>query len=184
MDLMSLVSGGATGLLGSVLTSVVGGYIKYKNKKLDLEDRQNEREHRLKEMNTEAEIAESMENLKIADRTDERDSSTMQKAMDMIKGQLFKEEYVKHLPRWIMVPIAFMFAMVDILRAFVRPGGTLYLLVIMSAITYKVYENDPGAFYESVVDPWSVIAYMGSTSFMWWFGDRRLAKAMATRLGA
>jgi hypothetical protein len=182
MDIMSLVSGGATGLLGSVLTSVVGGYIKYKNKKLDIEDRKNEREHRLKEMDTEAKIAGDMEKLKIADRTDERDSSTMQKAMDMIKGELFKAEYAKHLPGFVMGIIAFMFAVVDIMRAVVRPGGTIYLLYVMSTITYSVYQAAPDKFYASVTDPWSVIAYMGSTAFMWWFGDRRLSKVMASKL--
>ena len=33
MDLMSLVSGGATGIIGSLATSVIGGYLKYKNSK-------------------------------------------------------------------------------------------------------------------------------------------------------
>jgi hypothetical protein len=183
MDLMNILTSGGLGALTGILGSGVTAYVSYKNKKLDLEDRRDERAHRLKEMNTEAQIAESMEKLKISDRTDERDASTMEKAMDMLKGQLFKEEYAKHLPSWVMVPIAFMFAIVDIMRAIVRPGGTLYLLYVMTVITRGVYKNDPSAFYKSVVDPWSVIAYMGSTAFMWWFGDRRLAKAMASKLG-
>jgi len=183
MDLMNLVSGGATGLLGSLATSVIGGYLKYKNRKLDLQDRKDEREHRLKEMDREADNALKLENARISDREDARDSSSMEKAMDMIKGELFKSEYARFLHPYIMGFIGLMFAMVDILRSIVRPAGTLYLLYVMSAITYEVYRHSPETFYDSVSDPWSVIAYMGSTAFMWWFGDRRLAKTMTDKLG-
>lgn len=182
MDIGNLLSGGLLGSLTGLLGSGVTAYVAYKNKKLDIEDRQNERAHRLNEMDKEAAHALTMENARIQDRTDERDASAMEKAMDMIKGQLFKQEYAKYLPRWVMAIISFLFAMVDILRAIVRPGGTVYLLYVMSTITHGVYKTDPGRFYSSVIDPWAVIAYMGSTAFMWWFGDRRLAKVMASKL--
>jgi hypothetical protein len=184
MDIGNLLSGGLLGSLTGLLGSGVTAYVAYKNKKLDIEDRKDERKHRITEIDTEAKHALTMEKVRIEDRTDERDASAMEKAMDMIKGQLFKQEYASYLPRWVMAIIAFLFAMVDIMRAVVRPGGTMYLLYVMSAITYGVYETDPARFYTSVIDPWAVIAYMGSTAFMWWFGDRRLAKVMATRLSA
>lgn len=81
--------------------------------------------------------------------------------------------------------IMFLFACVDVLKAFMRPGLTLYLTVLTSGITYMLYmildassvswltANKAAIMLTSIVD---TIVMLTTTCITWWFGDRRMAK--------
>jgi hypothetical protein len=94
--------------------------------------------------------------------------------------------------RYISVPAAFMlmclFAIVDFLKALMRPGLTLYFTTLSSLLTWKCYDIIQKANFEAITQEMAVLYFtiavdtcimLTTTCVSWWFGDRRMAKFLS-----
>lgn len=91
--------------------------------------------------------------------------------------------------RYIAVPAGFilmiLFALVDVLKAFMRPGLTLYFTILSTLLTIAAYDalqsytievlthEKALAVFTVAVD---TVIMLTTTCVTWWFGDRRMAK--------
>ncbi len=164
----SLLSGGATGVLGSLVTNVAD-YFEEKRKnqheielrKLDIEEMQQEYEAR-------KEIAAQQSQAQTTKTSYEHD------ARSYTSGMKIKSP-------WLKAGLVF----VDMVRGLVRPALTVFLIVLVWMTFSKVQAVlesagvDPlpvdraGAIYASVVD---MILYLAATSVTWWFGTSPRSK--------
>lgn len=94
--------------------------------------------------------------------------------------------------RYISVPAAFtlmcLFAIVDFLKALMRPGLTLYFTVLSSLLTFKSYQIIQSGGFQAISQEQAVLYFtiavdtcimLTTTCVTWWFGDRRMAKFLA-----
>lgn len=102
--------------------------------------------------------------------------------------------------KYIAVPAGFilmlLFALVDVLKAFMRPGLTLYFTVLSTLITIMAYNILQTDTMEVITQTKALTIFMvavdtaimlTTTCVTWWFGDRRMAKFLmrmnASKLG-
>lgn len=158
--LMGVLSGGVTGLLGTVLS---GGMKFFENKQkhsyelaiMDMEMQQMDREaaNAVKISETEMEGA---------DRTAAwaaLEASYKESTSRMSKGD----------SPWLVA--------VDVVRGLMRPVMTLGLLVLLAVIYFTVAEGlTAGDGLPMRVSIILTISYLATTSVLWWFGTRMMAK--------
>jgi len=154
---LDIVFGAITGLLGNGITA----WTNYKMQKI-----KNNHDVVMVKLETEAMIEEA-------------------KASEKWIDKLFSVEgWIKYISIPVAVLIAFLFGMVDFLKALMRPGLTMYLTGCTTWITYMAWEimQKYGTEITSIqaVDLFdqvtSIIIYLTVSSVTWWFGDRRTAK--------
>lgn len=164
----SLLSGGATGLLGSLVTNVAD-YFENKRKnqheielrKLDIQEMQQEYEAR-------KEITAQQTSAQTTQTSYEHDSRSYTSGMKIKSA-------------WLKAGLVF----VDMIRGLVRPALTVFLIILVwmtfsqvqavleSAGVDPLPVNKAGAIYASVVD---MILYLAATSVTWWFGTSPRSK--------
>jgi len=192
----NLIFGGITGLIGSITTSITN----YKIQKL-----KNEHEVIMVKENTKAMIAETEANIKITQVETEAtvelaDAGAYLKSIELGNKNMFSQKWIDNLfavqgwTRFIAVPIgvfiAFLFGMVDFLKAFTRPGITWLFTGATLFLAFTAY-NVLGSAGMSAMDTTAALAilthimdivlYLTVSCVTWWFGDRRIAKFL-TRL--
>lgn len=190
-SILSLFSGGLTGLLGNCFTA----FINYKNQQIS-----NKHDLDLMKAKQELLVAQTNANIKISDnnlkgdleRADSDAYVASQKTGDIT---LFASDWVSNLlsykgkMKYFTVPvgvfIATLFAFVDFLKALMRPGLTLYLTVLTSWLTFISWNIIKNAglqgidtttalsIFTTIID---TIIYLTISCVTWWFGDRRMAK--------
>ena len=170
--LLNILTGGATGLLGSLFT-VIFGYFEEKRKnaheiemrQLDMEEMDKEWEYRQRAADREADVRlqESSDDLMRASYVN--DSATYTKGHD--------------LPRWGVIPLL----LVDLVRGLIRPSLTIILIwmiystrceiiAILEAAGISAITPDLAlGIYREVV---ASILYCGTTALLWWFGSRQI----------
>jgi len=187
---LDIVFGAITGLLGNGITA----WTNYKMQKI-----KNAHDIVIIEKETEAMIVEAEANIQIEKARIEgevelTEASTFLEGIKEGNKQAFSDKWIDKLfnvegwVRYISIPvavlIAFLFGMVDFLKALMRPGLTLYLTGCTTWITYlawNILEKYGTAItsvqaveiFDQVV---SIIIYLTVSSVTWWFGDRRTAK--------
>jgi len=203
----NIFTGGlGTGVLG-VLSGLVGGVVtsitNYKMKKLQMEERSQERIHE-KDMlaaETEAMIAESKAKIEVA--KEQTAGAIELSELDAYKESqketgitLFQSSYMGLLPdnklgSFCKFFIAISFAFVDVLKGTARPVLTYYTMILATIVTYMAYEivgkkgiiMTPEQAYSLFNLAIQTIWYLAVTSYAWWFADRRAAKFMAKQIG-
>ena len=192
----NLIFGGITGLIGSITTSITN----YKIQKL-----KNEHEVIMVKENTKAMIAETQANIEITQVETEAtielaDSHAYLKSIELGNKNMFSQKWIDNLfavqgwTRFIAIPvgvlIAFLFGMVDFLKAFTRPGITWLFTgaTLFLGFTAWTVLGDAGmsamdttaalAILTHIMD---IVLYLTVSCVTWWFGDRRIAKFL-TRL--
>ena len=147
--LTMMLSGGATGLLGTLMS---GGISFFKKKQANAHMLQL-REMDMRELALEAQSSERQEALKLEAamrKGSYADARTfISKNMKLTNGQ-----------KWIVV-------FIDLIRGLMRPVITIFFLVM----TYLLYRQ--GQETQSIE---SAIIYMTTTTVLWWFGTRQLEK--------
>ncbi|CCO22213.1 hypothetical protein [Maridesulfovibrio hydrothermalis] len=173
--ILSIVTGGATGLLGSLFTGIFG-YFEEKRKnaheiemrRLDMEEMDKEWQYRQRAADREAEtrLQESADDLMQASYAN--DTATYSAGHD--------------LPKWGVIPLL----LVDMIRGLIRPALTVILIWMIYSTRREVMEvlNAAGItaitpdsalkIYNEVV---SSILYCGTTALLWWFGSRQIRKS-------
>jgi len=142
----SVLTGGATGLIGSLLTKGIGLFEAHQKRK----DRALDYEHELKllDKQTEARIAESESELAIANA---------ETAASLRMASYEHDSKTGRPHRWV----------VDTLRL-VRPTLTLFLLTLV--FTIYMTTSDLGMKDQIIVS----VLFMCSSAVTWWFGSRSL----------
>jgi hypothetical protein len=159
--LMGVLSGGVTGLLGTVIS---GGMKFFENKQkhshelaiMDME---------MKQMDKEASIAKDIAELNMegADRTAAwaaLEASYKESTTRMSTGD----------SAWLIV--------VDVVRGLMRPAITLGTLSLMAVIYFTIAQDmAPGPDGIPVqVTIVQTVLYIATTSVLWWFGTRNMSK--------
>jgi hypothetical protein len=188
--LFETILGGLTGLVGSVVTSIMN----YKTMK-----EKNAHEIAVIAAQTAAMKAEAEANIQVT-------KAQIEGAVELANAQaymasqtagneaLFGENWVDKLlgtTGWlsylagpVACIVAFLFGFVDWFRGLMRPLMTAYLVGMSSYITYLAWQivqkygqgmthTEATAIYQSVVE---VILYLTVSCVTWWFGDRTMSK--------
>lgn len=198
--LISTILGAITGLLGNV----VGGWLKLKNSKLEIENTKIKNQHELDMVKAESDamILEAKSNIKIEQAKVEgaieiEDSKAYMQSQKEGNKNLFSNKWIDALlkieGKWkiITVPIACivatMFGAVDFLRMLIRPITTIYLCVCTTWITWMAWEimqkNQVSLSSIQAVTIFSevtnTVIYLTVSCLLWWYGDRRMEKSLS-----
>ena len=187
------IFGGVTGIVGSVVTSVMNFKTqKLKNKhevemaQIDLQRLDKEKEimlaeaeanMRITEVETEAQIE-----LADADVYKESMKAAQKDALSDVVHQKLMEG--GKFSQVIATIVAFLFGVVDFIKRLIRPSLTAYLVGLTTWITWIAWDimklkgedlstTQATHIFDSVT---TIIIYLTVTVVTWWFGDRRMAK--------
>jgi hypothetical protein len=170
-SVLSVLSGGATGLIGTALQSVY----QYKTRKLDielekskaaneLEQRKLDIEQTKQEWASRTQIAE----ITTAGEVDKADAEALEKSYELEPQQYSEKSLLTRAQNWL-------FVLVDTFRALIRPSITVYLCVIVTLIYVQTRglittnQTDSFALLEKLVN---TILYVTTSVVLWWFGSR------------
>lgn len=176
----SLLTGGATGLLGTAIQRV----FEFKTKKLEIEAEAKRFEHEVALRRVDAEIMaqEWAARTKVAEveaegKIEVADSAAFAAALTS-EPKLYSERVRELSPAqsWLMV-------ILDFTRGVIRPGLTLYLCAITTAIYIQsrmLLDGNtilPTMAYDLVDKIVQTILYLTTTCVLFWFGTRNKQKA-------
>ena len=170
----SIFGGGVLGVVGSVITNITG-YFKQKQhdshefalRKLELELMDKEHAYHLdvKAMDTDLELTKSEDELRAASYM--HDTSVL-------------EEMAK---KTVMTPASsWLFVLLSLIRGLVRPGLTIYLIVLVQMVWAQAQEVLEKAGFEgmNIADALSIygriidtVLFLATTAIVWWFGSRQ-----------
>jgi hypothetical protein len=175
----SVLSGGATGLLGVVAQR----WADHKNKQLDLARERQQQEFELAKRKADAEIMAQewaartrVAEVEAAGRSDVADSEALA-ASYALEPKRYSEG-VK--PGRVG---GFFLILLDVVRGLVRPGLTVYLCVLTTMVYYQAREligkedltSGEALHLEKMIV--GTILYLTTTCVLWWFGTRHRGSA-------
>jgi hypothetical protein len=170
----SILSGGATGLLGVVLQR----FFDHQNKKLDLEKQRidNAHEERLRDLDMQMLDKEWAHKAEVAKIETEG-------ASDVAASNAFAASFAMEPKRYSegapVTPFgAFILVMLDFIRGIVRPGLTIYLCILTTLVWQQArvmvaledLTSDQAMEIMKLVI--GTILYLTTTCVLWWFGTR------------
>ncbi len=154
--LLSLLSGGVTGLIGKGLER----YFDHKQKKLEAEIEDRKFQHQLALQQMVGKAAVEVE-----------DSKAFKASIESDRVEKFFEGRYSPTQKWLMV-------LLDFSRGFVRIGLTGYLCVLTTLIyikTAKIMSLDvllPSMAYDVLVQIINTVLYLTTLAIAWTFGSR------------
>lgn len=170
-SVLSVLSGGATGLIGTALQSVY----QYKTRKLDIELEKSKAANELEQRKLDIEMQKQewasrtqIAEITTAGEVDKADAETLAASYQMEPEQYSEKTLLTHAQNWL-------FVIVDTLKALIRPSLTIYLCIITSLIYFQTRglintnQGDSFALLEKLVN---TILYVTTTCILWWFGSR------------
>jgi len=194
--LWDVVFGGITGLLGNVFTT----YFTYKQKSLEYKHAEKMIELEMKAMLAEAEANIKITQAQIEGEVEIADSAAFFESIKQGNKDQFSDKWIADLlgvqgkGRYFAVPcailVAFLFGIVDFLKGIMRPGLTAYLVGLTTWVTILAKDildkTSTGpltavqalALFDNVI---TLIIFLTTSCVTWWFGDRRISKAIEKR---
>ena len=187
---LDVILGGITGLLGNAISS----FVNYKTMKLKNEHERDMVKIETEAMKAEAEMQIQVTKAEIEGEIELADVKAYSDSQTVGNQKMFSEQWIDKLfsiqgwVKYIAIPfgviIAVLFAFVDFLRGFMRPGLTMYLTGMTTVITWMAWKiiqsngmemtaSEAVAIYNQVI---SIVIYLTVSCVTWWFGDRRTAK--------
>jgi hypothetical protein len=170
-SVLSVLSGGATGLIGTALQSVY----QYKTRKLDIELEKSKAANELEQRKLDIEMQKQewasrtqIAQITTAGEVDKADAETLAASYQLEPQQYSEKSLLSHGQEWVMV-------LLDAIRAIIRPGLTIYLCVLTSLIYFQTRgliqtnQGDSFALLEKLVN---TILYLFTTIVCWYFGTR------------
>lgn len=161
LDLLAgVLSGGLTGLLGTVIS---GGMKFFENKQkhayeLAVMDKE------MQQMDKEAEIARDIKELDMESRDNEAAWAALSASYKESTARMSSGD-----SPWLVL--------VDVVRGLMRPAITLGTLSLMAVIYFTVAEGMVGPDEIPVqVTIIQTVLYIATTAVLWWFGTRNLSK--------
>jgi len=171
----------------TAIIGLAGGFLpellKYFNKRLDnaheldmfkLQVSAMEMQHRdkLEEINAEADIAESEQ---------------LHAPMQSFGVQFLDKMHDIGVSQWMLMPMLWMYAFLDLLQGIVRPGITLAMTAFYMLVKYDQYQmlqriNDGDKWYDVVGKLWTTDdANIFVMVLAFWFGNRMAQKAFGSK---
>jgi len=160
----SLLSGGATGVIGSIVTNVSDYFEQQRKNQQEIELRKLDIQEMEKEYEYRSQVAAQKTQAAAQQTSYDHDSRSYSSDMKVKSG-------------WLKAPLVF----VDLIRGLVRPALTIYLI----ALVWFVFQQAQGvlqdagletlkpqealAIYSTIID---MILYLAATAVTWWFGTR------------
>lgn len=156
--LVSILTGGATGLIGTLVTGVTG-YVQARQK--------HAQEMELRRLDMELVRVEA----EVAERVAAREAESAESAAAWAALEASHKEAGRRWSRGDSGWIVF----VDVVRGLTRPGLTLAFVAFVGAIYFTLGTSDTDA---SGLRPRIVetVLYLATTCVLWWFGARQVAK--------
>ncbi len=202
--ILTVLSGGLTGLLGTIWST----YNQRKNKELDIKDREKARAHEVSmvqaesmAMVAEAEANIKVTNAKIAGEVEVAEVGAFTESLTADRTPVFKDGFMDRLFEvrgfWQIlatpcgVLLAMFFGLADTVKSMARPCITAYLLSISTWVTIKAWQLletvqapglTPTMAVGIVTDTINIVLYLTVTAVTWWFGDRMASKGLAKNL--
>ena len=174
-SILSVVSGGATGLIGTAVQSV----FQYKTKALeiDLEKQKGINELEKQKLDIQMAAQEWASRTQIATITtqgevDKADAATLAASYSLEPQQYSEKSLLTHAQNWL-------FVFLDTFRAIIRPGLTVYLCAITTMIYIQTRglitanQGDSFGLLEKLVN---TVLYLTTTCVLWYFGSRNRSK--------
>ena len=156
---LAIVTGGATGLLGTAL-SFVTSYFQAKQKHA----------HELELRRTDMELAkiESAGFEKVAAiEAESAETAAAYKAL--------QDSYAEAARRWSLPGDGWLMRFVDFCRGMTRPALTWAFVGLTGAIYFTVAAEDAGTRKQII----ETVLYLTTTTVLWWFGARQISKSPA-----
>lgn len=180
-------SGGIGTILGGI-TGLVGNWLKTRHEEKMFALRENakvqDRSHELAVMKMEGETAVAVADIKRQEADDVASADALKAAYDMepkrfLDGDKYMDTF---LGRWLLMPL---FGLLDVFRGLMRPGGTTYMMIIVSMIYWEYQDMvetfaikpTPEQVHEVHMYLIGTFAYLMITSFVFWYGDRNRQSA-------
>ena len=176
-SVLSVFSGGLTGLVGTALQS----YYTYKSKQLDIDLEKNKaaNEIELRKIDIQMQAAEWASRTQIAQitadgETDKADAAILAASYLTEPQQYSEKSLLSHSQEWVMV-------FLDAFKAIIRPSLTVYLCILTSLIYAQTRglittnQSDSFALLQKLVD---TILYLTTTCILWYFGSRNKVKGV------
>lgn len=178
---LSAIAGIFSGVGGSLITNIFNFFnSKQKNKhelamgELRIKEMQAESDANIKEIEIQSEIQKELaaqESFNISQKYGNK---------SLVNSEMIKLLFESKWTAWLGSILVFVMGIVDIIRAFIRPGITIVLMYITGYITYQhlqILDANQAlldqAMLMMVVES---IIYLTFTVVGWWFGDRTIAK--------
>ena len=171
-SLLSLASGGVTGLIGTA----IGGYYTYQSKKLDIELEKTKLANEIELKKADAAImqqewaARTQIAQTTADAQVEAEDAKGFAASLTSEPQRYATGSLTTTQNWLMV-------FLDFFRGIIRPSMTLYLTILTTIIYLQARQILGGGMSAEqatglvgkIID---TVLYLTSTVTLWWFGSR------------
>lgn len=156
---MSVLTGGATGLIGTVIS---GGMKFFENKQKHGHELAI-MEMEIKQMGVEAQIAKDVAELEMEGKDRTAAWAALEASYKESTSRMSTGESA-----WLV--------MVDVVRGLMRPVITLGLLIMIGAIYFTVAVDLVGPDGTPMtVFIINTVLYVGTTAVLWWFGTRNLS---------
>jgi len=209
--ILGLFTGGASPLAGGLLGiagSIVSSWMNFKNKKLDLEEGDKKRGHELAMRDKDLQFMQAETTAKIEvqkeatlGKIEELDASAYAEGQksagkNMLEGRMLDTLLtIQGWKAYIAFPIAIiissLFGFVDFLRTFMRPGLTIYHVILTSYVTVMawniVQEQEVVLTHDEatqiLVMVINMILFLTVTCVTWWFSDRMMEKHLIKSMG-
>ena len=175
--IMSLLSGGATGLIGTLISSIFGSVKESQERKRDIELRKLD----LEEKRLDIELAQK--EFEFRDQEADREADVaLRESADTLQAASYLHDKRSYSEGYKPSALGqFLLVLVDVFRGLVRPALTVYLIwlvwdtraevvaILAQAKISALSSFKAMAIYESVIN---MILYLAATCVTWWFGSR------------
>ena len=193
-DILGLIFSGGFGTVLGGITGLVGTWLKSKHErdmlKLEMDERQKDREHDLSVMKMEGDNAVRVADIHRQEADDTASGKALEKSYSLepkrySEGLAFPDTWYGRVLSSLTAVLMFS---LDFFRGMMRPGGTLYMMILNTFIylqyqemveTYAI-KPTPEQAYAITMYFVSSFAYLLTTSFVWWYGDRNRQKPPKT----
>jgi len=194
--MLDVILGGLTGLLGNAFTT----YFTYKQKSLEYKHKEKMIELEMKAMLAEAEANIKITQAQIEGEVEIADSAAFFESIKQGNKDQFSDKWVADLlsvqgkGRYLAVPcailVAFLFGIVDFFKGIMRPALTAYLVGLTTWATFLAKDvldkaSVQGltavqalALFDNII---TLVIFLTTSCVTWWFGDRRISKAIEKR---
>lgn len=151
-SLLSVLTGGATGLLGTAISAGIGYFERRQRHQQELD---------LRRVDLEITRAESVSAERVA--AIEAESTENATALRAIEASHRSAEV-----RWSRGDSGW-FVFVDVVRGLIRPVLTLGFVALAGAIYFRLPAASPADVGARLID---TVLYLATTTTLWWFGTR------------
>jgi hypothetical protein len=186
MGILSGLAGILSGVGGSLISNIFNHFSKKEDHKHEIALI----DARIREMRAESE--KNIQELKIQSEIQQEiaaqgsfDLSQKYGNKSLINSEMILKLFESRWTRWMGVILVFLMGVVDLVRAAMRPGITIALMIITGLMTWQYVQiainNRDLIDAATITMIFDSVIYLTFTSVGWWFGDRTIAKFIKRR---